>query len=388
MVAAGLLFLYGHGACIVWSQKRPIAAGPCILRGEGTLMTEIRVHQGDLLRFATAIFSATGMSAADAATVADVLVWANERGVDSHGVIRIPIYLKEIREGTYKPKGQPTLHRLLPATFKLECNRAPGPVCMMRAAALAIDVAQQLGVAVGLVSDPTHIGALGRYAQWIAERGYAALVIVAGLPFMAYHGARDASVATSPIAIAIPNLDPKEPPLLLDMATSIAASGRIRQAASEGKALPEGIAIDAQGRPTTDPRHAATLLSLGGAKGSGLSLMFECLTGILAATPIIAPPDAPGARSPIQNSMIVAFNIENFRRLDDYSRDVQRLRDKIKRLPLREGFDEVRLPGERGDREAKLRRENGIPLPDQLWTELVEHARQFGIAAPATAGSR
>jgi ureidoglycolate dehydrogenase (NAD+) len=344
------------------------------------MMRDVHVGHGELLRFVSAVFSATGMSAADAGTVADVLVWANERGVDSHGVMRIPIYLKEIENGQYDPKAQPPIRQLLPATFKLDCNRASGPVCMMRAAAHGIEVADKFGVAVGLLSDPTHLGAIGRYAQWVAERGYAAVVIVAGVPFMAYHGAKVASIGTSPIAIGIPGADAEGAPLLLDMATSVTASGRIRQAAAEGKTIPEGLAIDGDGRPTTDPRQAAALLPLGGAKGSGLSLMFECLAGILASTPIVAALAGAGATVPIQNSMIIVFNIASFRPLTDYRQDVQRLQELVKGLPRRDGFGELLLPGERGDREAEVRRRTGIPLPAKLWTEFDKLAQALGVS--------
>jgi len=343
-------------------------------------MDDRRVSRAELLRFAVAAFSATGMSPSDAATVADVLVWANERGIDSHGVMRIPIYLKEIKTGEYRPKGEPVTRQLLPGIFQLDCNRAPGPVCMMRAAAHAIELAEACGVGVGVLSDPTHLGAMGHYAQWVAERGYAALVIVAGLPFMAYHGAKVASIGTSPIAIGIPAQGPDAAPLLLDMATSITSSGRIRQAAAEGKTLPEGAAIDAAGKLTIDPREAASLLSIGGAKGSGLSLMFECLTGILAGTPILAPTArADGALTPRQNAMIIVLNVKAFRSLADYGHDVRLLAEKVKALPRRDGFDEVLLPGERGDREAELRRSTGIPLPAWLWTDFAGLAQEMGI---------
>jgi ureidoglycolate dehydrogenase (NAD+) len=351
-------------------------------------MGDVRVSRGELSRFVTAVFSAAGMSVSDAASVAEMLVWANERGVDSHGVMRIPIYLQDIRTGKFNPASQPVTRQLSPATFAMDCNRAPGAVCMMRAAALAIEVADKFGVGVGLVSDPHHMGAIGRYAQWIAERGYAALVILAGLPFMAYHGAIGASIGTSPIAIGIPGPDAQQAPLLLDMATSVTAAGSVHLAAAEGKAIPEGIAIDAHGMPTTDARQAAAMLSLGGAKGSGLSLMFECLTGVLAGTPIIAA--LGGTKTAIQNAMIIVFDIANFRSSIDYRRDIQRLKDVIKALPRRDGFDELLLPGERGDREAERRRAAGVPLPAKLWTELDKVAREYAVPSlqPWTSGRR
>jgi ureidoglycolate dehydrogenase (NAD+) len=342
-------------------------------------MQQVRVSRGELLRFATAIFLAMGMSRRDAETAAEVLVWANERGVDSHGVMRIPVYLAEMRTGEYNPAGKPVTRQLLPVTFILDCNRAPGPVCMMRAAGRAVELAETFGVGIGLVSDPTHVGAIGRYAQWVAERGHAALVIVAGLPLMAYHGARVASIATAPIAIAVPGATPESPPVLLDMATSFIPFGAIQQAIAEGKAIPEGVSLDAAGRPTTDPRQARTVLPIAGAKGSGLSLMFECLTGILAGTPIVAK-RGRGAKAPRQNAMIAVFNIASFRPLSDYRNDIQELIEFIKGLPPRDGFDAVLLPGERGNREAELRRSTGIPLPGWLWTELNHIAQELELA--------
>jgi ureidoglycolate dehydrogenase (NAD+) len=342
-------------------------------------MQHVRVNPGELLRFATDVLAAQGMSRPDAETAAEVLVWANQRGVDSHGVMRIPVYLAEMRTGEYNPAGQPVIRQLLPPTFILDCNRAPGPVCMMRAAARAIELAETFGVGIGLVSDPTHVGAIGRYAQWVAERGHAALVIVAGLPLMAYHGAKVASIATAPIAIAVPAATSGTPPVLLDMATSFMPFGRIQQAAAEGTSIPAGVAVDAEGKATTNPSRATTLLPLGGAKGSGLSFMFECLTGILAGTPIIAQ-RGRGYRAPRQNAMIAVFNIASFRPLNNYRTDIQELAGFVKGLPRREGFDELLLPGERGNREAELRRRTGIPLSGSLWTELNTIARELGVA--------
>src|SRR5262245_36527393 len=240
-------------------------------------MGDVMVGHAELSRFVAAVFSATGLSINDAETMARMLVWANERGVDSHGVIRIPIYLAEIKKGLLNPNSKPTIRDLLPATFAMDCNRAPGPVCMMRAAQHAMERANQFGIGVGLLSDPHHLGAIGHYAQRVAECGYAGMIILGGLPFMAYHGAKVAGIGTSPIAIGVPGPDPDGPPVLLDMATSVAAAGRIRQAAAEGNPIPPGIALDADGKPTTDPLAAVTLLPIGGAKGSGLSFMFECL---------------------------------------------------------------------------------------------------------------
>jgi ureidoglycolate dehydrogenase (NAD+) len=342
-------------------------------------MSDIRVDCAELLRFFTDVFVARGMNAADAATLAEVLTWANLRGVDSHGAMRIPDYLKQIERGDFDPRARPRLRPLLPATFMLDCARAAGPVCMLDAAAQAIERARAFGVGVGLVSDTAHTGAIGRYAHWIAERGYAALVMVAGPLFMAYHGAKVTSLGTSPLAIGVPGPDGGDP-LVLDMATSVTAAGRIRQAAAQGRPIPDGSAIDADGRVTTDANKVATLLPLGGPKGSGLSLLFECLTGVMAGTPIITTlARLTGSKPPMQNAMVIVLDVANFRPLADYRHDIALLRDVVKDLPRRDGFDELLLPGERGGREAELRRRNGIPLPAKLWRELCDIAQALGI---------
>jgi ureidoglycolate dehydrogenase (NAD+) len=123
------------------------------------------------------------------------------------------------------------------------------------------------------------------------------------------------------------------------------------------------------------------MLPIGGANGSGLSLMFECLTSILAGTPIIAAlSGGTGDKAVSQNATIIVFNIANFRPSAEYRSDIQQLKETVKAFPRRDGFSEVLLPGERGDREAELRRRAGIPLPVMLRTELSRIAREFGVA--------
>ena len=345
-------------------------------------MSDIRVASQDLSRFIVDLFQALGMRRDDAVTAADVLVWANLRGVDTHGAMRLQSYVDQIRQGAIDPAARPVVKPLLDATFLVDAQRSPGPVAMKLAVDRAVAIAAKAGVGLGLVSDTTHTGAIGYYAQQIAERGYAALIIGGGPPFMAYHGARVTSLATSPIAIAVPGGDGE--PLLLDMATSLVSNGRLRQAAADGGSLPDGAAIDADGKPTTEGSKAKTLLPLGGAKGSGLSLLFECLTGVLAATPIlIALAGLTGRRAAMQNAMVIAINIENFRPLADYRHEIGLLQGWVKTLPRQEGVAELLLPGERGGREAAARHHSGIPFSPKQWRELCGIGEAFGVSEPA-----
>jgi len=346
-------------------------------------MAAIRIYQKDLAQLLADILVAKGMSAADAATVADVLIWANLRGVDGHGAVRLPSYLEFIDRAELDPRAEPRVRPLGPTAFILDCARAAGPVAMMKAARLAVDTARKYAVSVALVRETTHTGAVGRYPQWVAEQGCACIMMNGGPPFMAYHGTRTARLGTSPIAIAVPSGDDGDP-LLLDLATSVVSNGRLRQAIGAGEPVPHGWALDDDGKITTDPAKASVILPLGGPKGSGLSFMFESLTGILAAAPVLtmyATPATP--KRHMQNAILIVLDIAAFRPLADYRHDVGDLTDMIRRQPLQEGFKEALMPGERGGRRAAERRTKGIPLPEALWRDLGKIAESLGVSMPS-----
>jgi len=339
------------------------------------------VGHEDLRRFICNALTAKGAGAADAEIVADGLVWANLRGVDGHGVSRLPAYLDLMERGEIDPSGRPHLALDRAATFLIEGRRGFGPVAMMQAVELAARRAREAGVCFGLVRETTHTGAVGRYVQWLAERGCAALIMVAGPAFVAYHGARVASLGTSPIAIAVPS---GAGPIVLDMATSMISNGTIIQARTGGKALPPGAALTSAGEPTTDPRTAEILLPLGGAKGSGLALMFEMLASVLAAAPIQAAALGPQKRRRfIQNCAIVAIDVDAFRPLADFTDDADALVAILRALPRQAGFDEILLPGERSGRTESQRRRSGIPIPATLWRQLEKIAHTLAVAPPA-----
>ncbi|HXQ84427.1 MAG TPA: Ldh family oxidoreductase [Xanthobacteraceae bacterium] len=345
-------------------------------------MSDNRIVVGheELGRFIRDALMANGASEQDAAMVAEGLVWANLRGGDGHGVSRLPRYLMLIARGEIDPKAQPRLVHDRAATFVLDSGHGFGPVAAMQAAALAVARAKTAGVCFGLVRETTHTGAIGRYAQWMAERGCAAIVMGAGQTLMAYHGARVASLATSPIAIAVPS---GKGPIVLDMATSAISNGKILQARATGQPLPPGTVLTGEGEPTTDPGKAEILLPLGGPKGSGLGLMFEMLASVLAAAPVQARALGPEKRTRhTANTAILAVDVATFRPLADFTHDADTLAAIIKALPRRAGFDEILLPGERSGRTEAARRKSGIPIPGKLWQELEGIAKSNAIKMP------
>jgi ureidoglycolate dehydrogenase (NAD+) len=339
------------------------------------------VGHDELGRFIREILIKHGAGEPDAEIVAQGLVWANLRGSDGHGVSRLPRYVKLLERGEIDAKAQPRLVHDRAATFILDGGHGFGPVAVMQAAARAVERAKQTGVCFALIRHTTHTGAIGRYAQWIAERGCAAVLMGAGPTLMAYHGARVASMATSPIAIAVPS---GNGPIALDMATSTISNGKILQARATGGALPPGTVLTAAGEPTTDAKQAEILLPLGGPKGSGLAFMFEMLASVLAAAPIQAP--ALGRQKRTRhtgNTAMLVIDIETFRPLIDFKTDADALAAVVKALPRQAGFDEILLPGERGNRTETVRRKSGIPIPAKLWEELESVATETGVKMPA-----
>ncbi len=350
--------------------------------GPNTVATAgARLATADALRrFATEVFVRAGMPPAPAGTVADVLVWANLRGMDSHGVTRIPRYAELMAVGDVNPNPAITARLDTPATVVLEADRAAGPVAMTAAMARAVDKARQAAIGLALVRGTTHTAAVGYYTLLAAQEGMVGIALSASGPNMVYHGARAAGVATNPISIAVPGGDGE--PLLLDMATSVVSLGSLVQARKTGQPLPVGVAVDGNGNPTTDAQAAKVPLPLGGPKGSGLSLMIECLTSLVVGNPILAEvlEGTERARHHRQNGLALAIDIARFGDPAQFRREVERLVRALKALPRQPGVGEILMPGERGRRTFERRSREGIPVPQAIVDELTSLATRLGVA--------
>lgn len=332
--------------------------------------------------FAARVFTACDVSAEDAELWADILVWANLRGVDSHGVLRIPRYIQTLANGNINARPNITVDRSAGAIAVIDCDNAPGPVAMSRAMNEAIERAAEVHIGWCIARNVTHSGAIGYYGQIAAKAGMAGMVMMASRPMMAYHGSRVAALSTNPLAIAVPG--GAHPPLVVDMASSAVSMGKVLEARDAGEAIPDGWALDAQGHMTNDPNAASILMPLGGAKGSSLSLMIECLISIMGANPLIEPILRPGGDPSgfRQNGLAVAIDIKAFVGLDYYHQQVDDLADAIKALPRADGVEEIYAPGERGDAVLAERTKNGIPLPQGTWDRLAEAVTPLGIEMP------
>ncbi|UUU29338.1 Ldh family oxidoreductase [Streptomyces sp. CA-210063] len=343
---------------------------------------KVLVPAEDLRTFSAALLEKGGLSAEHAATTADVFVWAALRGVDSHGIARVPAYLDLLSKGVANAAADIKTESTSPAAAVIDADRAPGPVALSAAADEAVRRAGDTGIASVGVRRTVHTGAIGYYVSKIAEQGLVGIGFVAGMPNMGYTGVKGAAVATSPLAIAVPARD--HAPLLLDMATATIALGKIRQAKASGTPLPGGAAATEDGTPTTDPEKAVMPLPLGGAKGSGMSLAFELLTSVLVGAPIFSSfhSDDPQGRKHRQNALLIAVDPAAFGDAGAFTTEVDATLNTLKSLPVADGADGVYYPGERSAAVAATRGEKGIPVAPKVWRELTQHAEKLGVTLP------
>jgi ureidoglycolate dehydrogenase (NAD+) len=344
---------------------------------------ETRVPAADLREFTKGVFIAAGVPSEDAALEAEVLVWANLRGVDSHGVLRIPWYVEMLGKGDMNPRPTIRVEKETAATLLIDGGRALGPVVTTVAMRRAIEKARGAGIGWAAIRNTTHQGAMAYYALMAADADMAGIAIVCSPPNMAPFGARAAGVHNSPISIAVPA--GRHRPLCVDMATSVAAGGKLSLARDKGVPLPPGWALDAAGRPTTDATRATILVPVGGPKGSGLAMMFETLTSLMVGNPLLGPAlfAEPGASRHRQNSVVAAIDIGAFTDLATYRAEVDRLIDGLRTLPPAEGVTEVLVPGEPEDRMAEERGRKGVPLPPGTIDNLRAVASRFHVPLPA-----
>ncbi|MCZ0952187.1 MAG: Ldh family oxidoreductase, partial [Rhodospirillaceae bacterium] len=342
-----------------------------------TFGNSVVVDAERLARFCADIFERVGMDRDSARAQADVLVWANLHGVDSHGALRVPKYCAWLSSGVMNPQPRLRIDDNSPATFVVEADRAAGGVAMQAATRHAINKTRNSGLAWGIVRETTHTGPMGYYAAQIASAGMLAIVASSSRPLMAYFGARKAGVATSPIAMAAPG--DKAGVVMLDMATAEIAIGKILKARATGEPIPPGSALTADGKPTTNPLEAALPMPLAGARGAGLSLMLECFQGVLVDHPLLAQAIRGDPVVHSQNGLVAAIDISLFGDVAGFRKRIDELGAAIKSLPRAEGVDAIYLPGEIERKTAAERRRDGIPLPMNTWNALLQIARDAEV---------
>jgi LDH2 family malate/lactate/ureidoglycolate dehydrogenase len=247
-----------------------------------SVATSVKVSATELERLIRGCFCGLGLSAEDCEVVAKALVYANLRGIDSHGVNRVPVYMRRVHAGLSGGSEKLTVVAQRGALCRMDAAHALGPPAAAKAMDAAVAVASELGVGLVALGNATNFGAAGYYALRAVERGMVAIVVGNAPKMMAPHGAREPFLGSNPLAIGVPMGEHDD--FVLDMSSTVAARGKLRRAQALGQPIEPGVALDAQGEPTTDPAAAlaGVLLPLAGPKGTGLAFAITLLVGVLA----------------------------------------------------------------------------------------------------------
>jgi len=333
------------------------------------------------------ILKRSGVSEVDAAIVSENLVEANLKGHDSHGVLLLPTYVARIGQGIYDVKAKIDILLDSPSITLLDGNWGFGQVIAKRAMEMAIAKAKRNGISYVGVRHSNHIGRLGYYAKMALQEDVIAIMMANSGGPVAPYGGKSPIMGTNPICVAIPS--GTFPPLVLDMATSVVAGGKVFDRRERGEKVPGDWLIDHQGKPTTDPANygpgKGTLLTLGGSvgyKGFGLSLVVDILGGILTGAGITVSKE----RRPGGNGIsIICIDTKQITPVETFKQKTKELIEIVKRSDTRPGFEEVLVPGEPSSRKEIERFQNGIEIPESLWRKIEEIAEELGIDTKSTA---
>jgi LDH2 family malate/lactate/ureidoglycolate dehydrogenase len=338
-----------------------------------------------LRRFAAEAFFAVGLPRKDAATCAELMVRADLQGADGHGMFRLPQYLRRIRGGAVNVKPRVRVAREAAGMALVDGDNGMGHVVMSFAARTAIRKARSAGAAWVGVRNSNHAGPASLYAAMPLAHDMVGLYLAVGnANHMAPWGGIDLLLSTNPIAIAVPGHN--EGPLVLDMATTVAAYGKVKTAAQRGETMPEGWMIDHAGRPLTDPKRSSEglLVPIGGYKGYGLALMFGLLAGTLNGAAVGSETvdfNADDTTATNTGHAIVALAISRFGKVAEFKRRVDKLARELRGSRRMPGVERIFLPGEQSRAKFAERSRLGVPIPEALRAGLAKVADELGIAA-------
>lgn len=340
----------------------------------------MRVDAEKLKSFCTQVMCAGGLDEKDSALFSDSLVKADMRGIGSHGVTRLKTYFKRIQTGLVKADAQPEIMADNSALLLVNGNNTMGVVSASYAMHECIERARKSGACFAAVNGGNHFGYAAYYAEQAGREGMIGIAMANGPVAIPPIGGKDPVVGTNPLAVVIPTAG--EIPIELDMATSVVARGKIKLAEKEGRSIPLGWGVDAEGRQTTDPAAVKCVLPFGGAKGFAISLIIDilssCLSGAADSRTLGSFYDFSGKT---QNSgfFVGAVDISRITDAEAFAERVSAMANDIKNTPKAEGVAEIFMPGEIELKKQCAAAKEGIELSDAVIRELMELSKECSV---------
>jgi ureidoglycolate dehydrogenase (NAD+) len=346
---------------------------------------DTRIAASELVSLACLQLEVCGVPATDARIVADGLVQTSLWGIDSHGIARLPHYVRRLRAGSIEAKPEMQFQRTGPCTGQFDGGHGLGILVCHRAMHEAIALAKENGLGIVGCSHSTHCGAIGLYGRQAASEGLIGLALTHSDAFVVPTNGKFAFAGTNPICIAVPSASGE--PVCVDMATSAVPINRVMNARREGKSLPAGLAFDANGDPTIDPHHVAGLAPMAAHKGYALGFLIDILCGPLNGMPY--GPHIPamyGDLSARRNlgSLMAAIDPARFAGGAALADTVAEMAADARRQPTRDSGAEVLAPGDPEYRAQRRREREGVPLDATLMEELGLTRQTSAASKPTT----
>ncbi len=342
----------------------------------------VRVQSKEVCDLATQILVNAGVAEEDAAIVADSLIEADLRGMNSHGIIRLPVYTERLIKGGVTARPNFELVSESPGTALYDAGNGLGAVATSKAMNVAIEKARTTGIAAVGIRNSNHNGEGARYVKQAAAADMIGIATTNSSPIMPVWGGQDPLTGPLPIAFGIPT---NNDPIILDMALGMSSRGKILYHLEKGMELPQGWLVDAEGSPTTDPswiNKGGWILPIGGHKGWGLILMCEILSGILTGgsfgrelTNLYDNLDTPQRNG----HLVIALNVSSFLDIVHFKERLDEYVSVIKQSKLASGFDEILLPGEIESRKHAQQRTDGISISQSVVNDLFTLAASLNI---------
>jgi L-2-hydroxycarboxylate dehydrogenase (NAD+) len=345
--------------------------------------TERLFQSSELEAFVARALIAVGLPAADADHVARLMILADLRGSDGHGIFRLPQYVRRIRAGGMNVRPDIRVVQETEAMALVDSDNGMGHLVMRFAAQVAIDKAMRAGIGWVGVRRSNHAGPAALYAMMpLAHDMIGIYMAVGNANHLPPWGGIELLLSTNPIAFAIPALE--EPPIVLDMATTVAAYGKVKTKAQRGEPMPEGWMIDSRGNALTDPKRAEEgfLLPIGGYKGYGLALIFGLLAGTLNGAAFgrdVIDFNKDDKTPTNTGQVIVALDIARFSAVEAFKRNVDEIIRQMRNSKRMHGVERIRVPGEQSHATWLERSASGVPMNETLFKDLQRLASQLGI---------